>query len=63
MAGSIAFNPMLTTNAAGLFNTNSAGYTQGDALDDPAVKFFLSGGIVSSSASTFRFLLIQLFYI
>jgi len=52
MSGSIAFNPMLTTNAAGLFNTNSAGYTQGDAQDDPAVKFFLAGGIVTSSAST-----------
>jgi len=52
MAGSIAFNPMLTTNAQGLFNTNSAGFTQGDAQDDPAVKFFLAGGIVTSSAST-----------
>ena len=52
MSGSIAFNPMLTTNAQGLFNTNSAGFTQGDAQDDPAVKFFLAGGIVTSSAST-----------
>jgi len=45
----ISINPMLTTNARGLFNVNSAGFTQGDALDDPAVKFQLAGGFIKAS--------------
>lgn len=49
---SITLNPMVTTNAGGLFNVNTAGYTQGDAMDDPAVKFWLSAGVVSSAASS-----------
>jgi hypothetical protein len=52
MPALISLNPMLTTNAAGLFNTNSAGFTQGDALDDPAVKFALAGGYLVSTAAT-----------
>lgn len=44
----ININPILTTNAQGLFNTNSAGYTQGDAQDDPAVKFALAGGVLGT---------------
>ena len=43
---------MQTTNASGLFNTNSAGFTQGDAQDDPAVKFSLAGGVLSTQATT-----------
>ena len=52
MSAQISLNPMQTTNAAGLFNTNSAGFTQGDAQDDPAVKFALAGGVLSTSATT-----------
>ena len=52
MSALISLNPMLTTNAQGLFNTNSQGYTQGDAQDDPAIKFQLAGGVLSTSAST-----------
>ena len=52
MTSQISLNPMATTNAAGLFNTNSAGYTQGDAQDDPAVRFALSGGVLSTAAVT-----------
>ena len=52
MTASISLNPMATTNGAGLFNVNSAGFTQGDAVDDPAVRFALAGGILSASAST-----------
>lgn len=52
MSASISINPVLTTNATGLFQTNSQGYTQGDAMDDPAVKFFLAGGVLSSAATT-----------
>jgi len=51
MTAQISIQPMVTTNAAGLFNVNSNGYTQGDALDDPAVKFWLASGVLSSSAS------------
>ena len=52
MTASITLQPMVTTTAAGLFNTNSAGFTQGDAMDDPAVKFALSGGVLSTAATT-----------
>ena len=43
--------PMSTTNALGLFNVSSAGFTQGDALDDPAVTFALASGVLSASAT------------
>lgn len=49
MSGSIAFNPMATTNAGGLFNTQSQGYVQGDAAADPAVKFALASGLYDTS--------------
>jgi hypothetical protein len=43
---------MQTTTAAGLFRTNSNGFTQGDAIDDPAIKFRLVGGVLSTSATS-----------
>lgn len=49
---SINLNPILTTNAKGLFSTNSNGFTQGDAQDDPAVKFQLTGGIYDAAATS-----------
>jgi len=52
MSANISFNPMATTNATGLFNTNSNGYTQGDALDDPAIKFKLASGIYAAANTT-----------
>lgn len=48
----ISLNPILTTNAKGLFNTNSNGFTQGDAQDDPAVKFALAGGVLDAAATS-----------
>ena len=51
MSNSISLNPMLTTTAAGLFAVNSAGFTQGDAQDDPATKFQLVGGVLSTAAT------------
>ena len=45
MSNSISLNPMATTTASGLFAVNSGGFTQGDAQDDPAVKFALCGGV------------------
>ncbi|MFZ4708214.1 MAG: hypothetical protein ACOYMH_00040 [Zwartia sp.] len=52
MSSQISLNPMATTNAKGLFSTNSNGFTQGDAQDDPAVKFALAGGVLSTEATT-----------
>lgn len=52
MSAQISLNPMATTNALGLFSTNSNGFTQGDAQDDPAVKFALAGGVLSTAATT-----------
>lgn len=51
MTAQISLQPMQTTVANGLFNTNSNGFTQGDAQDDPAVKFQLAGGVLSTSAT------------
>jgi len=48
MSGSIAFNPMATTNYAGGFSYQSNGLVQGVAMDDPAVRFALAGGILAS---------------
>lgn len=52
MSAQISLNPMATTNALGLFSTNSNGFTQGDAQDDPAVKFQLAGGVLSTEATS-----------
>lgn len=52
MSAQISLQPMATTNAFGLFNVNSQGYTQGDAQDDPAVKFYLAGGVLASSVTS-----------
>lgn len=41
---SVTINPVLTTTAAGSFQKQSLGYVQGVALDDPAVRYALSGG-------------------
>jgi hypothetical protein len=40
----IAINPVITTNAAGTFTTNLDGMIQGMAMDDPAIRFQLTGG-------------------
>ena len=44
----LAFNPFSTTNAAGLFATQSDGLVQGVAMDDPTVRNRLAGGLVST---------------
>lgn len=46
----ISVNPVLTTNAAGLFNVQSRGMIQGVAMDDPAVRNQLAGGYVAANA-------------
>jgi hypothetical protein len=45
----IAFSPMLTSNNAGGFSTQSNGLVQGVAMDDPAVRFALAGGYLDSA--------------
>lgn len=44
-----AFNPMLTTSGAGLFRLSSDGFIQGVAMDDPASRNYLSGGVLASA--------------
>jgi hypothetical protein len=47
----LTLNPAQQTNFAGTFALSSAGFVQGDALDDPHTRFFLRKGIVSSSVT------------
>ena len=42
---SIAFNPYVTTNAAGSFGTSSSGGVQGTAYDSPNARYNLSNGV------------------
>lgn len=51
MTAAVTINPAIQSNFAGSFFATSEGYTQGDALDDPAIRFTLRKGVVSSSAS------------
>jgi hypothetical protein len=51
MAANISFQPFATTNAAGSFSIQSDGYVQGVALDDPAIRFALSGGPLAATES------------
>jgi hypothetical protein len=52
MSGNISFNPQATTVAAGTFNISSEGYIQGTALNDPAVRNELAGGVVALTESS-----------
>jgi hypothetical protein len=49
---SVPFNPYATTNAAGSFSVQSAGYVQGVFMDDPAIRYQLATGTISSSATS-----------
>jgi hypothetical protein len=49
MANSISVNPMLTTTNYGGFSTQSYGFVQGVAMDDPAVRFALAGGVLATT--------------
>ena len=49
MTAQVSFNPILTTNAGGSFNVQSAGYVQGQAQDDPSARYRLSGGVLAST--------------
>lgn len=49
MTANLTFNPVVTTNAFGSFNVQTSGFIQGFALDQPAVRYGLSGGILATS--------------
>ena len=46
----INIQPLLTTNAQGSFQTSAEGLMQGVAMDDPAVRNQLAGGILAAAA-------------
>lgn len=45
----ITINPGVQTNFPGTFSVESGGYIQGVYLDDPAVRYALSGGTLKST--------------
>lgn len=45
----LSFNPYLQSSASGSFNTQSDGYIQGIALDDPSVRNYLAGGVLAAA--------------
>lgn len=49
MVATISFNPLMTSSAAGSFNIDTTGYIQGQAMDDPSARHWLSGGILSDA--------------
>jgi hypothetical protein len=49
MVANIPFNAYATTSATGSFNVTSGGIWQGMPLDDPAVRYALSGGILATT--------------
>jgi len=49
MVATVTINPLLTSNAAGSFNVSSSGYIQGTALDQPAIRNTLAGGVLAST--------------
>lgn len=49
MTANVTFNPYLTTGAAGSFNVESDGGVQGFAMDDPAIRYQLAGGVLASA--------------
>jgi hypothetical protein len=51
MGINVPFSPYVTTTAAGSFSVQSAGYVQGVYQDDPALRYELQIGTLSSSAT------------
>lgn len=52
MASNISFNPITTSNGYGGFFVSSDGYVQGVAMDDPAVRNALAGGVLASTETS-----------
>ncbi|KGC14211.1 hypothetical protein DM48_368 [Burkholderia gladioli] len=51
MALNTPFYPYATTNAAGSFSVQSAGYVQGVYQDEPAIRYSLASGTLSPNAT------------
>ena len=49
MVSSVAYNPIKTSNASGMFNVESTGFIQGQALDSPAIRNSLAGGVLDAA--------------
>lgn len=49
MTAQVTINPLLTSVASGSFAAESVGFMQGVMLDDPAVRYALSGGVLANS--------------
>ncbi len=49
MAGGLSFNPFALGNASGTFGVSSDGYYCGVTMDDPAVRYQLSGGVLATT--------------
>lgn len=49
MVATVSFNPVLTSNAGGSFNTSSDGYIQGHTMDSPSTRNDLAGGILAAT--------------
>lgn len=49
MTANLGFSPYTTTNALGGFAIKSTGFVQGVAMDDPASRNYLSGGVLAST--------------
>lgn len=49
MASIVSINPMLVTNAAGMFAVESDGLVQGVAYDDPSSRNYLAGGYLANT--------------
>lgn len=52
MAGTVSFNPNVTTGFTGNFLVSTQGYVVGTFLPDPANRYNLEGGVVSASQAT-----------
>jgi hypothetical protein len=52
MVGTLNINPILTSNAAGTFAITLDGFMQGMAMDDPAVRYQLTGGQLDPAETT-----------
>jgi hypothetical protein len=49
MVTTVSLNPVVTTNAPSTFSTQTNGFIQGTAQDDPAARYQLSGGVLATT--------------
>ena len=47
MTANVTINPYVTSNAQNTFNIDTVGYIQGTALDQPAIRNSLAGGVLA----------------